>query len=145
MKLHGFKNERKPSSVIFQWQIRLHKHLLNNDELILTDTLEYTINNLLLQTGIFMEELQFKLELDDFISSKCLAVELFDQKVSFKKDACLSHVWNTASAKCTVCSDKIKVESVVDLYEHLFEKHIKNFIKCMVLTASWWTTSLNNI
>ena len=77
MKLYGFKNERKPSSVIFRWQIRVHKNLLNNDELILTDTFEYTINNLLLQTGIFMEELQFKPELGDFISSKCSAVELF--------------------------------------------------------------------
>ena len=134
MKLHGFKNERKPLSVIFQWKIRLHKNLLNNDELILTDMLEYTIDNLLLQTGIFVEELQFKPELGDFISSKCSAVELFHQKVSFEKDASLSHVWNTASAKCTLCSDEIKVESVVDLYEHLFEKHIKNFIKCMVLS-----------
>ena len=134
MKLHGFKNERKPSSVIFQWQIRLHKNLLNNDELILIDTLEYTTNNLLLQTGIFMEELQFKPELGDFISSKCSAVELFHRKVSFEKEAGLSHVWNTVSAKCTLCSDKIKVESVVDLYEHLLEKHIKNFIKCMVLS-----------
>ena len=43
-------------------------------------------------------------------------------------------MWNTASAKCTLCLDEIKVESVVDLYEHLFEKHIKNFIKCMVLS-----------
>ena len=76
--------------------------------------LEYTINNLLLQTGIFVEELQLKPELGDFISSKCSAVELFDQKVSFEKDACLSHVWNTVSAKCTLCSDEIKVESVVE-------------------------------
>ena len=121
-------------SVIFQWQIRLHKNLLNNDELILTDTLEYTINNLLLQTCIFVEELQFKPELGDFISSKCSAVELFHQKVSFEKDACLSPVWNTGSTKCTLCLEEIKVESVVDLYEHLFEKHIKNFIKCMVLS-----------
>ena len=112
----------------------MHKNLLNNDELILTDILEYTINNLLLQTGIFVEELQLKPELGDFISSKCLAVELFDQKVSLEKDACLSHVWNTVSTKCTLCSDEIKVESVVDLYEHLFKKHIKNFIKWMVLS-----------
>ena len=96
--------------------------------------LEYTIINLLLQTGIFMEELQLKPEMGDFISSKCSAVELFDQKVSFEKDACLSHVWNTVSAKCTLCSDEIKVGSVVDLYEHLFKKHIKNFIKCLVLS-----------
>ena len=96
--------------------------------------LEYIINKLLLQTGIFVEELPLKPELGDFISSKCSAVELFDQKVSFEKDACLSHVWNTVSAKCTLCSDEIKVESVVDLYEHLFEKYIKNFIKCMVLS-----------
>ena len=92
-----------------------------------------TINVLLLQTGIFLEELPLTPELGDYISSKASAVDLFDRAVAFEKDAGLSHVWNTGRAKCTLCAQDFKVEGIVDLYEHLSEKHTQNFIKCMIL------------
>ena len=72
--------------------------------------------------------------LGDFISSKCSAVEFFDRAVAFEKDAGLSHVWNTGKAKCELCLENMKIEATVDLYEHLFEKHPKKFIKSMVLS-----------
>ena len=54
--------------------------------------------------------------------------------MSFEKDAGLSHVWNTARAKCSICGEDFKVEAIPDIYEHLAEKHVQKFIRCMILT-----------
>ena len=52
------------------------------------------MNILLLQTGIFLEELPLKPELGDFISTKCSATDLFDRRVSFEKEAETSEMEN---------------------------------------------------
>ena len=91
------------------------------------------MNILLLQTGIFLEELLLKPELGDFISTKCSATDLFDRRVSFEKAQC-SYVWNTGNGKCVLCGEEIEIEGTPDMYEHLFKRHIKNFIKCMILS-----------
>ena len=92
------------------------------------------MNILLLQTGIFLEELPLKPELGDFISTKCSATDLFDRRVSFEKEAQCSYVWNTGNGKCVLCGEEMEIEGTPDMYEHLFKRHIKNFIKCMILS-----------
>ena len=63
------------------------------------------MNILLLQTGIFLEELPLKPELGDFISTKCSATDLFDSRVSFEKEAqCL---YACARFIHTVCMHRI--------------------------------------
>ena len=92
------------------------------------------MNILLLQTGIFLEELPLKPELGDFISSKCSATDLFDRRVSFEKEAQCSYVWNKGNGKCVLCGEEMEIEGTPDMYDHLFKSHIKNFIKCMILS-----------
>ena len=87
----------------------------------------------MLQTGIFLEELPLKPELGDFISTKCSATDVFDRRVSFDKEAESLYAVNTGSAKCVLCGEEMEIEGTHDMYEHLFKKHIKNFIKCMIL------------
>ena len=92
------------------------------------------MNILLLQTGIFLEELPLTPELRDFISTKCSATDLFDRRVSFQKEAKCSYAWNTGNGKCVLCGEEMQIEATPDMYEHLFKHHIKNFIKCMILS-----------
>ena len=92
------------------------------------------MNILLLQTGIFLEELPLKPELGDFISTKCSATDLFDRRVSFEKEAETSYAMNTGNGKCVLCGEEMEIEATPDMYEHLFKHHTKNFIKCMVLS-----------
>ena len=92
------------------------------------------MNILLLQTGIFLEELPLKPELGDFVSNKCSATDLFDRRVSFEKEAQCSYMWNTGNGKCVLCGEEMEIEGTPDMYEHLFKSHIKNFIKCMILS-----------
>ena len=88
----------------------------------------------MLQTGIFLEELPLKPELGDFISTKCSATNLFDRRVSFEKEAQSSYVYNTGNGKCVLCGKEMEIEATPDMYEHLFKHHMKNFIKCMILS-----------
>ena len=88
----------------------------------------------MLQTGIFLDELPLKPKLGDFISTKCSAADLFDRRVSFEKEAESSYAQNTGNGKCVLCGKEMEIEATPDMYEHLFEHHIKNFIKCMVLS-----------
>ena len=62
------------------------------------------------------------------------AADLFDRRVSFEKEAESSYARNTGNGKCILCGKEMEIEAMPDMYEHLFEHHIKNFIKCMVLS-----------
>ena len=88
----------------------------------------------MLQTGIFLEELPLKPKLGDFISTKCSATDLFDRRVSFEKEVQSLYAWNTGNGKCVLCGEEMEIEAMPDMYEHLFKHHIKNFIKCMILS-----------
>ena len=92
------------------------------------------MNILLLQTGIFLEELPLKSELGDFISTKCSVTDLFDRRVWFEKEAQCLYAWNTGNGKCVLCGEEMEIEATPDMYKHLFKRHIKNFIKCMILS-----------
>ena len=75
-----------------------------------------------------------KPQLGDFISTKCLAADFFDQSVYFEKMAQHSHVFNIGKAKCTRCSETLDIEDTSDMYQHLFLKHKNDFISAMILT-----------
>ena len=92
------------------------------------------MNILLLQTGIFLEELPLKPELGDFISTKCSATDLFDRRVLFEKKPSV-HTHGIHEMENVFCvGKKMEIEGTPDMYEHLFKHHIKNFIKCMILS-----------
>ena len=86
------------------------------------------MNILLLQTGIFLEELPLKPELGDFTSTKCSATDLFDRRVLFEKEAQCCYVWNTGNGKCVLCGEEMEIEGTPDIRTFVQKSH-KEFYK----------------
>ena len=81
------------------------------------------MNILLLQTGIFLEELPLKPQLGDFISTKCSATDLFDRRVSFEKEAHCLYVWNTGNGKCVLCGEEMEIGGTPDIRTFVQASH----------------------